>query len=99
MTFAPVLNLADLDGNNGFVINGIDSYDFSGNSVSSVGDLNGDGFDDVIIGASGSDPNGNRSAGENYVVFGGQDFSSSLNLSALDGVSRRADLQCVVLQW
>ena len=47
---------------NGFVLNGIDSYDQSGSSVSSAGDVNGDGFDDLIIGATGADPNGNNIA-------------------------------------
>ena len=41
-----------LDGTNGFVINGIDASDFSGYSVSSAGDINNDGYDDIIIGAS-----------------------------------------------
>ena len=49
--FAASLNLADLDGNNGFVINGIDANDRSGRSVSAAGDINGDGLDDLIIGA------------------------------------------------
>ena len=79
------LNLSDLDGINGFVINGIDDNDFSGNSVSSAGDINSDGVDDVIIGAFDASPNDNRE-GESYVVFGGMDIGSggSLNLSNLD---------------
>ncbi|MBE9255799.1 FG-GAP repeat protein, partial [Synechocystis salina LEGE 00031] len=84
--FSSSLNLSDLNGSNGFVINGIDNIDFSGVSVSSAGDVNGDGFDDLLIGASGGDPNGQFNAGESYVVFsksGG--FSSSLNLSDLNG--------------
>ena len=44
------LELSSLDGSNGFVINGIDSFDESGRSVSSGGDVNGDGFDDLIVG-------------------------------------------------
>ncbi|MFW9259163.1 Ig-like domain-containing protein, partial [Nostoc sp. CALU 546] len=84
--FGASLNLSDLDGSNGFVINGIDSDDFSGNSVSSAGDINGDGFDDLIIAATGASPNGQYYAGESYVVFGsGSGFGASLNLSDLDG--------------
>jgi hypothetical protein len=32
----------------GFVINGESAYDYSGFSVSSAGDVNGDGLDDLI---------------------------------------------------
>ena len=49
------LNLSDLDGANGFVINGIDAYHYSGYSVSSAGDINNDGYDDIIIGAPEAD--------------------------------------------
>ena len=45
------LDLSDLNGTNGFTINGIDAGDHSGRSVSSAGDVNGDGIDDIIIGA------------------------------------------------
>jgi hypothetical protein len=82
--FTPSLNLSTLNGTNGFVINGIDVNDFSGISVSSAGDVNGDGFDDLIIGAKYGDPNGVNNAGESYVVFGkGSGFEASLNLSSL----------------
>jgi FG-GAP repeat len=80
------INLSDLNGSNGFVLNGIDTGDRSGYSVSSAGDVNGDGFDDIIIGADRADPNGNNVAGESYVVFGKSGgFAASLNLSSLDG--------------
>ncbi|MEO1208320.1 MAG: Ig-like domain-containing protein [Cyanobacteria bacterium J06638_20] len=82
--FAASLNLSDLDGSNGFALNGIAAYDYSGGSVSGAGDINGDGIDDLVIGAAYADPNGNRS-GESYVVFGGQGFAASLDLSDLDG--------------
>jgi FG-GAP repeat/RTX calcium-binding nonapeptide repeat (4 copies) len=86
--FAASLNLSSLDGSNGFVLNGIDAYDLSGRSVSGAGDVNGDGFDDLIIGAVFADPNGNNAAGESYVVFGKSGgFTASLNLSALDGTN------------
>jgi hypothetical protein len=42
-----IIKLSNLDGTNGFKINGIDAFDRSGVSVSSAGDVNGDGFDDI----------------------------------------------------
>ena len=84
--FEASFDLSALDGSNGFVLNGIDSFDFSGSSVSSAGDVNGDGVDDLIIGAFGADPNSKDRAGESYVVFGNSNgFEASLDLSALDG--------------
>jgi hypothetical protein len=81
-------NLANLNGLNGFTINGINPDDFSGRSVSSAGDVNNDGIDDLIIGASGADPNGNGRAGQSYVVFGRNNgFAPSFNLSGLDGTN------------
>jgi hypothetical protein len=83
--FAAGLNLSTLNGSNGFAINGIAAFDFSGNSVSKAGDVNGDGFDDLIIGAPGAGPNG-IGAGQSYVVFGSNSgFGAGLNLSTLDG--------------
>ena len=60
---------ADANNNDGFVINGVTTDDYSGRSVSGAGDVNGDGLDDIIIGAFGADPNGYNS-GASYVVFG-----------------------------
>jgi len=78
-------NLADLDGTNGFKLSGEAAYDRSGHSVSAAGDVNGDGFDDFIIGAFGADPNGSY-FGASYVVFGkASGFSATMNLSTLNG--------------
>ncbi|HEY9815265.1 MAG TPA: calcium-binding protein, partial [Candidatus Obscuribacterales bacterium] len=83
--FDATLNLSTLDGSNGFRINGVATDDQSGYSVSSAGDVNGDGFDDLIIGANGADPNGSYS-GSSYVVFGRDSgFNATLNLSNLNG--------------
>ena len=83
-----VLDLSDLDGTNGFILTGIDANDFSGRSVSSAGDVNGDGYDDLIIGANRADPNGDGEAGETYIVYGGASAPGTggrFNLSTLDG--------------
>src|SRR5438132_1217471 len=63
------INLSSLDGKTGFKINGEAADDHSGYSVSGAGDVNGDGFADLLIGALGADPNGSQS-GASYVVFG-----------------------------
>ncbi|WP_271069004.1 hypothetical protein [Caulobacter sp. NIBR1757] len=85
--FAPNLNLSILDGTNGFKINGEAAQDRSGVAVASAGDVNGDGIDDLIIGASSADPNGINS-GASYVVFGRTTgFAATLNLSTLDGTN------------
>ena len=60
----------------GFVINGAAIDDLSGYSVSGAGDVNGDGFADLIIGAPDSDWRG-VGAGDSYVIFGGQGVASS----------------------
>jgi len=49
--FPATLELSELDGTKGFVINGVDQSDKSGTSVSGAGDVNGDGIDDIIVGA------------------------------------------------
>lgn len=84
--FANPFDLGNINGNNGFTINGVVFNDRSGVSVSSAGDINGDGIDDLIIGASGADPGGNSYAGSSYVVFGSQvSLPNPFNLGSLNG--------------
>ena len=76
------IELSDVaDGNGGFVINGEAAGDYSGYSVSSAGDVNGDGLSDLIIGAYGADPNDVGAAGKSYVVFGQKENNSPIELS------------------
>ncbi len=85
--FAANLNLSAVDGTNGFRISGDKADDFLGRSVSGAGDVNGDGFPDLLLGASGADPNGSRS-GASFVVFGrAAGFGASLNVAALNGAN------------
>jgi hypothetical protein len=43
--------------------------DYSGRSVSGGGDVNGDGYDDILIGAYGNIAGGGNNAGQTYLVF------------------------------
>ncbi len=89
--FSSAIDLSSLNGTTGFKLNGIDNRDYAGYSVSSAGDVNGDGFDDVIVGAYGAEPSGSGSysrVGESYVVFGKSGgFSSAIDLSGLNGTT------------
>lgn len=58
-----------------------------GRSVRVAGDVNGDGFDDLVIGSRLADPNNLGNAGKAYVVFGGNSSGAvSLPGKALDDV-------------
>ncbi|MCZ2204990.1 DUF4114 domain-containing protein [Cylindrospermopsis raciborskii] len=85
--FNSKLDLSSLNGNNGFVINGIGELDKTSWAVAGLGDVNGDGIDDLLVSAIHADANGDNS-GQGYVIFGSKEsFSSSLNVSQLDGVN------------
>ena len=48
---------------------GEDSLDYAGWSVASGGDVNNDGFDDILIGAD-ADEEGGSGAGQTYLILG-----------------------------
>lgn len=49
---------------------GTDDWDSFGSSVSELGDINGDGFDDVLIGVPGEDPGNRVDAGSVFAYSG-----------------------------
>ncbi len=84
-SFQSSFNLNTLNGNNGFIINGIESIGMLGASVAIGGDINGDGKADIIIGANQTSPNNVNMAGQAYVIFGASSFQSPFNLNTLNG--------------
>lgn len=83
-----VFELNKINGNNGFIIQGLGQDDYFGTSSSMLGDFNGDGIDDMIIGAYGASPNGKLEAGCSYIIFGSRDIADQgkfLDLNVLDG--------------
>ncbi|GJL86829.1 MAG: hypothetical protein DHS20C03_05380 [Minwuia thermotolerans] len=74
------IDVSDLDGTDGFVIRANDTEIYAlGYSIAGEGDFNGDGFDDLIIGAPASSYGQANAAGEVYVVFGGADGIPAVN--------------------
>lgn len=67
----------------GIAIFGAVDGDEAGISVSEAGDFNGDGIDDVIVGASGASAND----GEAYIIFGSAGGGSNIDLAAFGGTS------------
>ncbi|MDB6152650.1 MAG: Ca2+-binding protein toxin-related, partial [Chthoniobacteraceae bacterium] len=85
--FATV-DLAALNGSNGgFKLRGGAAYDSSGFSVSGIGDFNGDGLADIVIGAREADPSAHIDAGQSYVVFGKKTGFGTVELASLDGTN------------
>ena len=81
--FAASIDLASIAaGSGGFKIKG-QAGDYAGLSVSTAGDVNGDGIDDLIVGAP-SDNGGGAGAGAAYVVFGrAGGFGSLVDLATI----------------
>jgi len=78
----PILTTIDLSATtsfNGFTITGNNQSDYFGGSISSGGDINKDGYDDIIIGS----PTKNLYKGAVYVIYGGpkENFVNNIDLS------------------
>jgi len=67
---------------------GEEEGDWAGRSVAGAGDVNGDGYDDILIGAWGNDDGGNK-AGQTYLILGkGSGWAMDTVLSASDASFR-----------
>ncbi len=69
-------------GSRGFRIDGASEDDWAGSAVDGIGDVNGDGKDDIVIGASGASNGQGADSGVVYVVFGKAD-AGTIALGAL----------------
>jgi hypothetical protein len=63
------IDLSHLNRSTGFKIIGAERFGRI-QSAASAGDVNGDGFADLISGAPDADPAGLSNAGASYVIFG-----------------------------
>ena len=69
----PHVELDSLEAVTSLVITGAEAGDGLGTSLADAGDINGDGYADLLIGAAFADPLGRPQAGASYLIFGGPD--------------------------
>nr|WP_315239713.1 HYR domain-containing protein [uncultured Flavobacterium sp.] len=78
-TFPSTLNTDQINGSNGFIIEGNASPNMIGPSVTGLGDINGDGIPDIAIGGKNS---------REYVVYGSVNpFPAIFNISSINGTN------------
>ena len=75
------VDLSSLNNEQGIITNGANSYDYSGESISSAGNFNGDGIDDLVIGAPGASPYGRLRGGVVYIIYGSSKNVNNIGLS------------------
>jgi Ca2+-binding RTX toxin-like protein len=83
---ASAINVSSLDAGGGLRIVGAVAFDFVSGRAAAAGDVNGDGFSDVIAGTYNAGFGGANS-GSAYVVFGKPAATSPLLLQTLDGTN------------
>ena len=80
-----LISLGSLNGINGFILEGEKMGDGSGMALGKVGDVNGDGYVDMVVSAWSY----NGGIGRSYVIFGGPKIATSsvINLSSFNGIT------------
>jgi glycosylphosphatidylinositol phospholipase D len=81
--FPASLDVSTLNGTNGLAIRGLAHIPAANSYVAGVGDTNGDGYADLLIGAYNADPNNVNDAGQSFLVYGGASFPTALRLSSM----------------
>lgn len=76
-----IVNFTGQDTNSTGLTN-TDGGDFFGESVAGIGDINGDGFNDVMIGAPGRDSAATDDSGAAFVLLGGTAMPTSVDLDS-----------------
>lgn len=77
-------------GDQGFRIDGAATYDGCGLSVAGLGDMNGDGKDDLLVGSPYADPGAASEAGSAHMIYG-KSGSDPVDLAALGVQGFRID--------
>ena len=75
-----ILDLGTLQTSDGFKISGENQNGQFGFSVEGLGDVNGDGFDDIVVGAPFATVNGAVNTGSAFVIFGSASGRQTLNI-------------------
>lgn len=82
-----VLKSATLSTSNSSIITGNGSADFFGTNIA-TGDINGDGYDDIAVSATGDTTGGAANSGAVYIIYGQADTLSSGALSSLTSAAK-----------
>lgn len=77
--FDPIMDLASLDGDNGFVVHGSRAGERLGWSLAALGDFSGSGMDHLAIGAPGHENGLSSGAGAVFVLTDTQSYPASMS--------------------
>ncbi|WBX77665.1 HYR domain-containing protein [Tenacibaculum ovolyticum] len=84
--FSADFDLATLNGTNGFTISGTGTNAYFGNDLDNLGDVNGDGLDDIIV--TNGTYSGHAESGKCFVIYGSASgYPALFDLSGLDGTN------------
>jgi hypothetical protein len=81
---SPLLNIADL-GNRGVHFVGTEEYQNFGDFVAGAGDVDADGYSDVLVSGWAADRNGMVNTGVVYLFWGGPNLPDEIHIGSLGG--------------